>query len=265
MSNTHPLSLAAATILDADHVTAVDVARAAGFDALGLRWDVAADREVSPERLRRSIDDAGLRLLDLEVVRLDPNTPFDEHRRLIEIAAQLRPAWLVTVSHHPDPCRTRDELLLLAESIAPFGCSISLEFMAFTAIATLAEALSIAAAARADGGHNIGVLVDALHLDRSGGAPADLRGTSDGDLSYLQLCDVLTKPSRARHDPEQLAFEARNLRRFPGEGTLPLADLVAQVPAVMPLSVEVQSRQWAGRSPLARAHHAMTTVRGFVE
>lgn len=265
MSTTHPLSLAAATILDADHATAVEVARAAGFDALGLRWDFVADREVSPERLRRSIDDAGLRLLDLEVVRLGPNTPFEEHRRLIEIAAHLRPAWLLTVSHHPDPSRTRDELLLLAESIAPFGCSISLEFMAFTAIATLGQALSMAAAVRADGGHNIGVLVDALHLDRSSGSPADLRGTSGGDLSYLQLCDATAPPSRVRRDPGQLAFEARNLRRFPGEGTLPLTELVAQVPAVLPVSVEVQSREWARRSPLARAHHAMTTVRGFVE
>lgn len=261
MTAGHPLSLAAATILDADHFTAVDVARAAGFDALGLRWDVVADRDIEPQRLRRSIDDAGLRLLDLEVIRLSPDIPFDNHRPLVDLVAQLRPEWLLTVSHHRDPERARDELVRLAALIAPFGCSISLEFMRFTEIRTLTDALRMAASVRAAGGHNIGVLVDALHLARSGGLPADLHAVTDTALSYLQICDAESNFAPPHADPEALAFEARNDRRFPGDGTLPLTELVAQVPAAMPISVEVQSREWASTPALTRARRAMASAR----
>lgn len=261
MTGGHPLSLAAATILDADHFTAVEVAGTAGFDALGLRWDLDADRGIAPPQLRRAIDDTGLRLLDLEVIRLSPDIPLDNHRRLIDIAEQLRPEWLLTVSHHRDPGRTCDELLLLADLIEPFGCSISLEFMAFTEIRTLADALGIAASVRADGAHNIAVLVDALHLDRSGGSPTDLRTTAATELSYLQICDADSNLVPPHDDPEALAFEARHGRRFPGDGTLPLAELIAQVPAMMPISVEVQSREWTSAPALTRARRAMSSAR----
>ena len=212
-----PALLAAATILDADHFTAVEVAGTAGFDALGLRWDLDADRGIAPPQLRRAIDDTGLRLLDLEGDPVVSDIPLDNHRRLIDIAEQLRPEWLLTVSHHRDPGRTCDELLLLADLIEPFGCSISLEFMAFTEIRTLADALGIAASVR-------GRRAQHRRSGRRpasgpvGGSPTDLRTTAATELSYLQICDADSNLVPPHDDPEALAFEARHGRRFPGDG-----------------------------------------------
>lgn len=251
------LSLAAATMLDADPITVVDAAAEAGFGAVGLRWRPSDGHDRSASRVRRQLDQAGITLLDLEVIRLHPDAPMESHRRLIDVAAELRPKWLLVVSHHGDDARTQSELGQLARLCAPIGCAISLEFMAFTSVRTVEQATTVVTAVRADGCDNIGVLVDALHLARSGGHPATLPTNMADHLSYIQLCDAgLKSPGDAA-----LAFEARNCRLFPGEGELPLIDLLRAVPLSTTLSVEVQSQAWSIQHDVRmRAAQAMRTT-----
>src|SRR6202040_247001 len=88
------------------------------------------------------------------------------------------------------------------------------------------------AAARPNGG----VLVDALHLSRTGGTPLDVRAAPAGFIRSAQLCDaVAERPS----SQEAIIKEARSGRLPPGHGTLPLRDLLAELPAGTVLSIEV--------------------------
>ena len=266
MSTERLISLAAATVLDAEPAVAIDAAARAGFGALGLRWDTERHKGLSLGGFRRQLNDAGLILLDLEVIRLGPEAGMDSHRRVVDVAAELRPRWLLTVSHHTDADRTRDELLEIAQMLEPIECGISLEFMVFTELRTAGAALDMVASVRAAGAHNIGVLVDALHLDRSGGSPAGLPGAIAEHLSYVQLCDARTDSRPGVDDVQALAHEARHARLFPGEGDLPLSELLQAVPETTVISVEVQSREWADRAnPADRAAHAMKTTLQIIE
>ncbi len=242
------LSLAAGTVLDASPEQAVAEAAAAGFQAVGLRWTPGA---VDPMTVRRLLDDTGIALLDLEVVRLDPAAPVTAHRPLVEVAAALGARFLLAVSQHPDPGRTSDELAQLADWCAPSGVTVAVEAMRFTTVPTLAAAAALAPP-------GVALLVDALHLHRGGESPADLRPLAHR-VGYLQLCDApLAAPPGG---VDALAAEARHARSFPGEGELPLADLVAALPADLPCSIEVQSDSWARATVTERARHAHATGR----
>ena len=230
-----------------------DAAAAAGYDAAGLRLDPRTTTPADAAALRRRADDLGLAVLDLEVVRLGPDRPFDDHLRLLELAGILGARFLLTVSVHPTGAGTAADLARLAAAARGAGPRVAVEFMRFTGIRTLADALELV---RALGDDAPAVLVDALHLQRGGGSPADLAALPAGTVGYLQLCDA---PAAA---PADLAEEARHHRLPPGTGDLPLAGLLAHGPAGVPLSVEVQSDRLAAElAPVERARRLLADTR----
>src|SRR5207249_1674731 len=102
---------------------------------------------------------------------------------------------------------------------------------------TLADAVRVVdRAGRPEGA----VLVDALHLQRSGGTPADVAALAPQRLPYCQLCDAPAEPvwsggaqvlTEAPADALAVALtEARTGRLMPGDGELPLRDLVDALP-----------------------------------
>lgn len=243
------LSLAAGSVLDAGPEGTLRAAADAGFAAAGLRLSPGTVTPARARELRRLADDLGLAVLDLEVVRLGPDRDIDEHLRLAELAEVLEARFLLTVSEHPDPRRTVAELDRLCAATRGGPARVAVEFMCFTRIAKLADALSLAPGDAA-------ILVDALHLARSGGDPADLDGPVQERVGYIQLCDA---PRAETDDP---VTEARHRRQSPGSGELPLARLVEKAPASAPISVEVQSDELAVRfDPATRARTLLDDTR----
>jgi sugar phosphate isomerase/epimerase len=240
------LSLAAATTLDAGAADTIEAARQAGFDACGLRPAGAELSDRGVAELARRIADSGLSLLDVEVVRLGAPGPDARPLRLLDVAAGLGARFVLAVSHYDDPGRSAAELARLAEAAAGYGLRIALEFMRFTAVPTLASALDVL---ERTGRADVGVLVDALHLQRSGGSPRDLREIPRGRLAYVQLCDAVAEGPAG---VPALAEEARHRRLLPGTGALPLRELLAELDPAVPVSVEVQSDALAGTVPAGR-------------
>ena len=231
------LSLAAGTLRRSRRPDGVRAAAAVGFDAVGVRFDVDPPSPDDLDDLRRVLADTGLSVLDLEVVRIVPGDDADATRRLVDQGAEVGAEFLLVVSDDPDRARTIDRFAETAAVAAEAGMGTALEFMRFTAVPTLADALEVVAAAGAPAS---GVVVDPLHLARSGGSPGDVASTDPRLLPYAQLCDA---PGDAPGDPTDaslLADEARHGRLLPGSGDLPLGELVAALPPV-PLSVEILS------------------------
>jgi hypothetical protein len=85
---------------------------------------------------------------------------------------------------------------------------------------------------------NGGVLIDNLHLSRSGSSIEEVRVMPTELFPYLQICDA---PAERPTDFGGLLDEALNGRLCPGEGSLPIVELLQVVPNV-PLSFEVRSR-----------------------
>ena len=104
------------------------------------------------------------------------------------------------------------------------------------------------------------VLVDAFHFDRSGSSLQDLAQVPAERMRYAQLCDVAgPRPD----DMQEILRQARNERRFPGDGDCDLAGLLRTLPATVPLSLEIPTRQLLeqGVSALERASLALDKAR----
>jgi sugar phosphate isomerase/epimerase len=229
------LSLAAGTIPPGPPAESVRVAAAAGFDAVGLRFDLRPPSDAELDELRVVLDDSGVFVLDVEVIRLGI-TPPDEIRRLVDVAASIGARHLLVTGQDDDVDRLAGDFAALCSLASPAGMRPALEFMAFTDVATLADAVSVVRAAADPAG---AVLVDLLHLCRSGGGPEDLAGVDPALLPYVQLCDAPASAPPGGH--AGLLAEARHTRVLPGEGGLPVQRFVARLPADTAVSVEVQS------------------------
>jgi len=265
------IALAALTVIDAPPPEAVDAAAAAGFDAVTLRLmdaardeppPLAADTPVRRETLAR-LRHHGLGVLDVEVVRLRGDTDVAGLRGALESAAVLGARHVLAIANEPDEQRLAERFRALCEAAAEFGLRTVLEFMVFSDCRTAADADRVVDLA----GHpDAGVLVDSLHLRRSGGAPADVAALAAAHAErypYVQLCDA---PLAAPDDGQRgLYREAVHRRLYPGDGELPLAELVAALPAGAALSVETPVHAYRERSAAERARAAMAATRRLLE
>lgn len=228
------LSLAAATAPAASRTDLIHNAAAATFSAVGLRFDLDPPTHTEIRSLRSALDSTGMTLLDAEVVRIGTHDAATI-ARVIDVAAELGALHILAVSDLDDHGATTAALAELGTRVRSAGMRIVVEFMKFTGIRTLAEAFALV---EATGDPSIGVLIDPLHLARSGGHPSQLAAFDLSRLPYVQLCDA---PARApAGDLEGLIDEARHRRLLPGLGDLPLDELLIAVPAV-PISVEVHN------------------------
>ena len=256
---TTPLYLAAGTVLDAPPEQQIEAAAAAGFDGCGLRLDAASTDAATVARLSRTAAREGVLILDVEVVRLAGPAPSAADRRLVEIGAELGARWVLTVSHAErieDRVRGLEALVDVARRS---GIRIALEFMAFTAVTDLAAALRLWSLV----GSPAGVLVDALHLHRTGGTAAQVATMPPGSLAYLQVCDVAAGPAPV--GAAALADEARHHRLMPGEGVIDQTSLVAAVPEGTAVTVEVQNDGLAAHtSAVDRARAAYRAATRYV-
>lgn len=256
------LSLAAGTILDADPLEMIRVAAAAGFGAVGLRLDPAAATVGLVRAIRAALSETDLTLLDVELLWLRSEEPDDDVPiRLVDLAAELGARHVLVVSQEPVKERTVARVRRLCERAEASGTSlrVALEFPGYTTVRSLPEAVEVVALAT----HPLGaVLVDSLHLARTGGRPDELASVPEGLLPYIQVCDSAS--AAAHQDHAAYMAEARGGRLLPGQGCLPVASLVSAFlarPEALGVSVEVLSLDLARRySPGDRAKMAFASV-----
>lgn len=246
------LSLAAGVCPETGPADFVAACAAAGWPACGIWFDVASWTDAVAADVRRRLDDTGLIALDMEPIFVTPDG--DHGERMIEAAATVGARNLLVVSRGVDDQRFTERFAELCDLAAPLGIGCSLEFMAFMSIRDLPQSLAVLDAVDRP---NAAVLIDNLHLDRSGGTIADVGAISPDRLPYAQLCDA---PAIA---PEVLYTEALDGRTLLGDGGLPILDLVAALPEHTALSMEIRSASLrAGFSdPTDRAREVLVTSR----
>lgn len=235
------VALAHLSLAGVPRSTALSVAAAVGVRRVCVRLAPAHEGDPVPDvlrqpggvtRLRRQVADAGLEVLDVEVLRLRQEDAVRDHERMLEAAAELGAVHVLVIGNDPDEERTADRLEALCALGEPLGVRPALEFMAFTAVPDLGACVRIVERA----GRRPGVLVDPLHLARSGGSPEDVARIDRDLLPYAQFCDAAGP--RPESDAE-LAAEARERRLPPGAGELPLEAVVRALPPDAPLALEV--------------------------
>lgn len=245
----NPISLASGAVPECGPIETIAAARSGGFDAAGLwvepdRWTPALLRDC-----RRALNGAGMPLLDVEVVWIKPDDDIAAHKRLIDIGAGLGAANVLCVCSDADHGRAAAVLAGLCRHAEGTGLRLALEYGVFTEVKSAAAALTIVEAVA----HPLAaILVDPIHVDRSGGGAADIAAIPRALLPYAQFCDA---PAQ-RPDPQDFGAvieDAIDLRAQLGEGALPLAEMLRALPPGIPLSIELRSRALREAYPDARA------------
>lgn len=234
----NPISLASGVVPEFGPVDTIEAASAGGFDMVGLWVDPAEWTARHTRDARAALAATGLPLLDVEVIWLKPDVPLDGHRKVIDVGAELGAANVLCVSSDPDLARTAAQLHDLCRHAEGSGMRVALEFGIFTEVRDLRTAVGILD--RID--HPLkALLIDPIHVDRSGSAIAEIARVDPALLPYAQFCDAPAE----RPDPADFAAvirDAIDLREQCGQGALPLAALYQALPPGIPLAIELRSQ-----------------------
>jgi len=251
------LSLAAGVMTDIGPADMVSVCARAGWPACGIwfdhkTWDATTTREV-----RRRLDDTGLAVLDVEPII--PSDGRDDHgEALIDVAAELGARFVLFASRLSELDRSVERYRELCAHASSSGVVIACEFLPLFPVKNLSLAVEIV---ERSGARNSGVLVDNLHLARSGSTVSDVRALDPLLFPYVQIADA---SAASPETVEALGWEAMNGRTCPGEGDLPIAELLSAVPEV-PISFEIRSSKLIEDfpDPFERAAHVWARCRSL--
>jgi sugar phosphate isomerase/epimerase len=258
-------SLAHLSLIETPPAELIRIAAEAGYDLVDLRLAPAtptdpvyssSELKLLANDLLPLLRDAGLRVWDVEIIRLKGDTNPQDYLPLMETAAILGAKRMKLVCDTQDHARASDLLNAFAQAAAPFGLTLDLEYMVFSGVKSLAAAKTVVATAAQA---NLRVLVDALHWARAGDNTNDIHAALPL-LDYVQLCDA---PAAAPVGREALIQEARTSRLPPGEGELSLRDLLDAMPAGCVASLEVPLPP--GHDPLAHARRLLAAARSVCE
>jgi sugar phosphate isomerase/epimerase len=213
-------------------------------DDAGLRSDLLA--AMSNRGVAISLGDGFLVLPGSEVGAL---------RADLDVLAELGVPRINVVSLDPDLARTFDQFAALTELAAQRNIGTVVEPVPSLTVGDLASAL---AAVKYVGRPEFRLLIDTMHLVRSGAGAADLAAIDSGHIGYAQLNDTTLAP-RIDNYMEEAMFE----RMVPGEGELPLHDLLAALPGDTVIEIEVPQRSLAlaGVSPIDRLRPCVDAAR----
>ncbi|MDO9709937.1 sugar phosphate isomerase/epimerase family protein [Paracraurococcus lichenis] len=259
------LSLAHLTVLDLPPPAVVRVAAAAGCRGAGLRLIPVAPGAAGyplqddPALLRETLAvmaGTGVAVTDLEIVMLRPETRIADFLPFFEAGARLGARHVLVAGYDPDEARLTARFAAFCEAAALFGLTGDLEFMPWTHVPDLPAAIRVVRGAAQPNG---GILVDALHFDRSRSRVEDLAAVPRDWLHYWQLCDA---PAERPATTEGLLHGARAERLFPGEGGLDLPPLVRAMPPEIPVSLEIPMLDLARTvGPEERVRRAVAAAR----
>ncbi len=255
---TRAISLAALSVLDLTPPDMVSCAAEAGFSHVGLRLNPATPDEahyptIGDTTLIREVlarlADTGVKVLDVEILRLKPDTVVADFEAFMETGARLGARHVLIAGNDPDEARLSDNFARSCELAARFDLVADIEPMPWTDVRDIVQAERIMKAAGHD---NCGILIDPIHFDRAASEIADIAAIPPQRFRYMQLCDA---PTERPTTTAGLLFQGRAERLLPGEGGLPLTDLLRALPAGIPLSVEIPQLALARTvGPFARAH-----------
>lgn len=240
----NPIILAPTTLMQAPPLEYVAAAAAAGYDGIGLRlypspgmpfFPVVGDAQVMGE-VRRAVGDSGLQVFDVFTCYLQPEMDFDAMKRAHEFGAELGAKYALVIGDDEDWGRLVDNFGRLSDNAAEYGLVCALEApVNRRALKTLDLNLKLIA----ESGRKAVLSIDPVQFVRAGHSFSRLKELDPALYPYSQICD-------------STSAEVGSSLCMPGEGIVPLQELLDVLPADAPLSLEYHHRdesftraQWA--------------------
>jgi sugar phosphate isomerase/epimerase len=239
------ISLAHLTTLDLPPPQMIRVAAEIGYDAVGLRliavtpttasYPLMQDAAMLRET-RAALADTGLFVNDIEFLRMTADFAPQDYEAFLDVGAALGARHVICAPYDPDMARLAANLAGFNALCAPRGIRPVLEFFPWTNVADLLTACRIV---EATGEGAIGILVDALHFNRSNSSLAELAQQvlrHPQRFPFLHLCDAPVQPS---YSTEELFHAGRAERLPPGLGQIDLAAILDRMPRTTAVALEV--------------------------
>ena len=240
------LSLAAGNLPEFSAEEVVNAASSAGWEAAGVWFEAESWSPATTTQIRNAFERTGLVPLDIEVLWIHPGPANPDHERLLAAGGEIGARNALIVSSDPELDNTKRRFDALCQTADRFNLNLCLEFLPITEVKTLGQALDVVQSVDHPRGK---VLVDALHLIRSGGAVEDLHKVPPSLMSYAQPCDAHIALPEIGDNP--VLREAVDGRYLLGEGELPLEEFFGALPDNLPLSPEIRSLYLRERYPTA--------------
>lgn len=258
------LGLDCLTLPDVPPLDLVAIAARAGYAAISLwvqppaLYPVMLVDPADAESLAAALRATGVALGNLEVFNLTSDDPIDAFAPALALGARLGAKTATAIDYGPPRADLAERFAAFHALCARHGLATLLEPISMGGTRTVEEGVALIDAA----GVEAALVIDCVHLVRTGGTPATLRALAPGRIGHVQLCD-----GPATLPLDRLGEEAMADRLYPGEGAFPLAELLGAVPGQVSLGIEAPSlaRRQRGIAPLSRAREAFAATQALLD
>lgn len=266
IANERPISLCHLTILDADAVELIEAATYSNISSVSMRV-IPRDRfdptqslinePLAVKKIQTSLRSCGVSVLEIEASWLTPEFDLDTLERALALGSLFGSRYLLAIGFDPERGRLEENLRRAYELAEKYHHRLMLEFIPYSSVISLDDAHSLLSRANAV---NAGIVVDALHLIRSGGSPEDLKKYDQSLFPYFQICDapLFAPPSYA------LREEARERRLSPGDGDLWLKEFIEYFTPEATLCIEVPNKFHHALAPRERVQLYAAAARQLI-
>jgi sugar phosphate isomerase/epimerase len=216
-------------------------------------WSLLDDATLRRE-MKARMADRGVSISLGEGCLIESDHDVRDHQRALDIFAELGAKRINTVSLDPDRNRTYEQIGRLAEMALDTGLQLTVEFVPMLTISTLDHAIDLVTGLRQS---HVKILIDTMHFVRAGHSASEIANHDPNLFGYIQISDG---PLTGADDYME---EAMNNRMIPGEGEMPLRDIIVALPADLVISMEVPLKRMAdeGVSALERVSRTATATR----
>ncbi len=271
-----PIGLCCGSLVQADFRQLSEAAGSAGFSSISL-WPTlyrdALATGLSPLDMRLILEDNGLQISELDPlsswlpVDLDPDELAAIFHSFIEddfyrIADELGGRTLNIIQQGETTVAEEQRLDLIrgvCERASSHGLRVSVEFLPWTAIGNLRQALALVTAVAHP---NLGVNIDTWHHFRSGGTIDQLAAVNPDQVAAIQFNDVAAEPW------EDLLDETVRGRLPPGEGasnSVAVYRALRDAGVTAALNVEVFSAELMALPAPEAARRLAETMRNVIQ
>lgn len=261
-------SLAHLTMLSLSPPELIEVAARAGYQFVSLRpipvgapneplHPFATDSDLRA-RTRAALHATGVGLLDIEVARIVKEVTPRSYLPALEAAADLGGRHVLSSAWCDDGTYIREFFAELCELADSLGLTVDLEFVTWSGVKTLSEAVDIVQTSRCA---NAGIVIDTLHFDR---CHAELEKLSSLPREWFHFAQISDAPARYSTEREELIRIGRAERLYLGEGGIDVASILGRLPQV-PLSIEIpNTAKLDSLGPEQYARLCIETARSFL-
>ena len=253
----HKIALAPTTLPNSPPLEYIDAAVQAGYDGIGIRLfrspgityafhPVTGDQPLM-RQVKHAITRAGLEVLDVLSFYLQPDMDLDSMLPPLAFGAEIGARYALVIGDDPDWGRMCDNFGRFCDAAAGVGLSAALEAPVNSrTVNTLPLALQLIADTGRD---NAVICLDPLQYFRAGHGVDLLTGQDPRLFPYTQITDGLATGGRSAI----------------GEGAVPLRDLLAVLPADVPLSLEWPAPAGSSYAAAEWARIALEHTRRYVQ